>query len=120
VSRVSLPFDKAHDPVQLAAQLRAANLDATVSDEGSNRFWVNVSADDAAAVAAVVDAHNSSPRYEVPTGDIDGENDTFSFSAPPILVFRNGTMERALGTIDGSNFVFDSAPDEGDVIEGLL
>jgi len=57
MGRTRIAFDKAHDPTQLAAELRAQGLDAYVADEGSNRFWVNVNDSDAVAVAAVVADH---------------------------------------------------------------
>jgi hypothetical protein len=62
----------------------------------------------------------SEGAYEVPAGEVDGVNDTFTFSAPPKLVFRNGVMEMRKGTVEGNDFVFDAAPVEGDDIEGLI
>lgn len=57
---------------------------------------------------------------ETPTGDVDGVNDTFTFTGPPLSVFRNGVMERRLGSVVGNTFVFDSPPDADDDIEGLV
>lgn len=60
---------------------------------------------------------------ETPTGAINGVNATFTFTAPPIIVFRNGVMETRLGTIVGSTFVFDIPPtagDDPDQIEGVV
>lgn len=58
--------------------------------------------------------------FETPTGDVDGLNDEFVFTAPPILVFRNGVMEIRLGTVAGNTFTFDTPPETGDDIEGLV
>lgn len=63
---------------------------------------------------------SGSIALETPTGDVDGDNDTFTFSGPPVLVFRNGVMEKRLGTVDGNDFVFDTAPETGDDIEGVV
>lgn len=57
---------------------------------------------------------------ETPTGDVNGVNDTFTFTGPPLSVFRNGVMERRLGSVVGDTFVFDSPPDADDDIEGLV
>lgn len=61
-----------------------------------------------------------SSSLETPTGDADGENNEFTFTSPPILVFRNGVMESRLGLVDGNVFTFDTPPEEGDDIEGLV
>lgn len=61
-----------------------------------------------------------SVALETPTGDVDGVNDEFVFSAPPIVVFRNGVNETRLGTIAANTFTFDTPPDIGDDIEGLV
>jgi hypothetical protein len=58
--------------------------------------------------------------YEIPTGTVNGINAAFVFSAPPILVFRNGVMETRLGSVSTNTFTFDTPPDEGDDIEGLV
>jgi len=59
MGRKSIPFDRAHNATQLAAELRAAGLDAPqVSNEGSNRFWVNYSdSDDVDTINQVVADH---------------------------------------------------------------
>lgn len=61
-----------------------------------------------------------SVTLETPTGDVDGVNDEFVFSAPPIAVYRNGVMESRLGTVSTNTFTFDIPPDTGDDIEGLV
>jgi hypothetical protein len=59
--------------------------------------------------------------YEVATeSPATGSNDTFTFSGPPVLVFRNGLMENRLGSVVGNTFVFDSAPNADDDVEGLV
>ena len=58
--------------------------------------------------------------YEIPSGAVDGMNDTFAFTAPPILVFRNGVMELRLGSVSTNDFIFDTPPMIGDNIEGLI
>lgn len=58
--------------------------------------------------------------YEIPTGAINGSNAAFTFTAPPKLIFRNGVMERRLGSISGNVFTFDTAPEADDNIEGLI
>ena len=55
-----------------------------------------------------------------PTGAVNGSNQVFTFSAPPIAVFRNGVQETRLGSIAGNVFTFDTAPETGDDIEGLV
>lgn len=57
---------------------------------------------------------------EVPAGAVNGSNADFVFSVSPILVFRNGVMESRRGTINGNTFTFDSPPETGDEIEGLV
>lgn len=57
---------------------------------------------------------------ETPTGDVDGVNDEFTFTAPPISIYRNGVMERRLGTTLGNVFTFNTPPDLGDDIEGMV
>lgn len=57
---------------------------------------------------------------ETPTGAVNGVNATFTFTGPPLSVFRNGVMERRLGSVVGDTFVFDSPPDADDDIEGLV
>jgi len=61
-----------------------------------------------------------SGSYEVPVGAVNGINAAFTFSLPPVLIFRNGVMERRLGTIVGNVFTFDTPPDIDDNIEGLI
>lgn len=58
--------------------------------------------------------------YEIPTGSVDGSNAAFVFTAPPILVFRNGVMEKRLGSISTNTFTFDAPPESGDDVEGLV
>lgn len=68
-------------------------------------------------------SEGGSVTLETPTGDVDGVNDEFVFSAPPIVVFRNGVNETRLGSIVGSVFTFNippSAENGGDDIEGLV
>lgn len=50
----------------------------------------------------------------------DGMDDEFTFTGTPVMVFRNGVNETRLGTIAGSTFTFDSAPDADDDVEGLI
>lgn len=57
---------------------------------------------------------------ETPTGVVDGVNATFTFTAPPTTVYRNGVMETRLGAVVGNTFVFDIPPDTGDSIEGVV
>lgn len=57
---------------------------------------------------------------ETPDGVRNGVNRDFEFSGPPIAVYRNGVMERRLGTILGNVFTFNLPPDLGDDIEGLV
>lgn len=57
---------------------------------------------------------------ETPTGDVDGVNDEFVFTAAPIIVFRNGVNETRLGTISTNTFTFGIPPQEGDDIEGII
>lgn len=65
-SRVLHAFDKAHNPTQLAAEMRAAGLDAYVSDQQPHRFWVNAAnTASLAAIQAVVDAHEPTLSTEV-------------------------------------------------------
>ncbi len=59
--------------------------------------------------------------YEVAAeSPASGSNDTFTFTGPPKLVFRNGVMETGAGSIVGSTFVFDVAPTADDDVEGLV
>lgn len=55
---------------------------------------------------------------ETPVGAINGSNAAFTFTAPPLLIFRNGVNETRLGSIAGNVFTFDIAPNIGDEIEG--
>lgn len=57
---------------------------------------------------------------ETPTGLINGVNDTYTFTHEPAVVYRNGTDETDLGTIDGNTFVFDTPPSVADVITGRV
>lgn len=50
----------------------------------------------------------------------DGNDTAFTFTGTPIVVFRNGVQETRLGTIAGSTFTFDSAPNADDDIEALI
>lgn len=61
-----------------------------------------------------------SVALETPTGAVNGTNDDFVFTAPPIVVFRNGVNETRLGTIATNTFTFDTPPETGDDIEGLV
>ena len=61
-----------------------------------------------------------SVTYETPTGTVNGVNDDFVFTGPPIAVFRNGVNETRLGSISTNTFTFDTAPETGDDIEGLV
>jgi hypothetical protein len=61
-----------------------------------------------------------SPALETPTGAVNGNNAAFVFTAPPVLVFRNGVMEFRLGSVSINTFTFDTAPESGDDIEGLV
>lgn len=61
-----------------------------------------------------------SAALETPTGTVNGVNDTFTFTAPPISVYRNGVMETRLGSVVGNTFVFNTPPVQGDDIEGLV
>lgn len=65
-------------------------------------------------------ASGNSVSLETPTGAVNGVNDDFVFTAPPIVVFRNGVNETRLGTIATNTFTFDTAPETGDDIEGLV
>ena len=62
----------------------------------------------------------ASVAMETPTGDVDGMNTDFVFTAPPIQVFRNGVMELRLGTVSTNTFTFDTPPEVGDDVEGLV
>jgi hypothetical protein len=61
----------------------------------------------------------SGGTLETPAGAVDGVNDTYTFTGPPTLIFRNGVMENDLGSIVGSTFVYDSAPATG-TMRGLV
>lgn len=85
---------------------------------------VDIGTDDAKFVTPKAIADSSLgggiPTFETATGDRDGVNDEFTFTAPPLLIYRNGVMERRLGTILGNVFTFNLPPDLGDDIEGLV
>ena len=73
MARVSIAFDQEHNPTQLAAELRAAGLDASVSDQQTNRFWVNVDgAYDLDTINQVVADHVPSITGNL-TGDVTGD-----------------------------------------------
>lgn len=57
---------------------------------------------------------------ETPAETPDDVEDTFTFSAAPKMIFRNGVMEYRLGTVAGVTFVFDTPPQTGDDIEGYV
>lgn len=59
---------------------------------------------------------------ETPTGDADGVNDEFVFSAPPVAVFKNGILmdEGDDFTLAGSTVTFLIVPENGDKIRGLV
>lgn len=63
---------------------------------------------------------SSGGTREVPSGAINGSNAVFMFTAPPILIYRNGLNETRLGVISGNTFTFDVAPRTDDDIEGLI
>lgn len=58
--------------------------------------------------------------FETPAGAVDGVNVTFTFTAPPIIVYRNGVMETGLGSVVGNTFVFNTPPVAGGLIEGYV
>jgi hypothetical protein len=105
MARQSLAYDQAHNPTQLAAELRAAGIDAQVSDEGNNRFWINAPATvTAAAIAAVVAAHVPETGSAVAT-DIEADSivtGTFEFS--------NGLQIVSLSTAITANSTVTTAP----------
>jgi hypothetical protein len=105
MARQSLAYDQAHNPTQLANELRAAGLDCQISDEHSNRFWINAPATtDAAAIAAVVAAH-------VPE---TGSNNATALDADSLVVgtfeFSNGLKIVALSTAITANVTTTTAP----------
>ena len=93
----------------------------TLTDDGDGN--VSLSLPGTLTVDGDLSVSGESPgslSLETPTGDVDGVNDEFVFSGPPIAVFRNGVQETRLGSVAGSTFTFDTAPQEGDDIEGLV
>ena len=65
-------------------------------------------------------AVGGSVSLETPTGVVNGSNDEFVFTAPPIIVFRNGVNESRLGSVTGNTFTFNLPPEVGDDIEGIV
>lgn len=68
----------------------------------------------------VVDGAGGGGTYEASSTVPNGARVAFTFTAPPVMVFRNGVMETRLGSIAGNVFTFDSAPETGDDVEGLV
>lgn len=105
MARQLLAFDRAHEPSQLAAELRAAGIDAWVSDKETNRFWINAPGDaDQAAIAAVVAAH-------VPTlsGNLTG-NTTGDPVVTNKVTLPNGQTISGLTTAIAANSTLTSEP----------
>ena len=71
-------------------------------------------------IEAIGEGGGGGGTYEEPTGTVNGINAAFTFTAPPILVFRNGVMEKRLGSVVGNVFTFVTPPETGDDIEGLV
>ncbi len=107
MSRQSIAFDKEHNPSQLAAELRAAGLDAYVSDKETNRFWVNAPADaDVDAISTVVADHVPNIAGNL-TGDVTG-NVTGNLTNDITLL--NGLKIVGLTTAVTANVTTTSAP----------
>jgi hypothetical protein len=122
-----MPFarQRVHEYVATAAEwthaneILATNEKAIESDTGREKLGDGVThysdldyISSGAAGGGSYEAATESPAT--------GSNDTFTFTAPPTLVFRNTVMERSLGSVVGNTFVFDVAPNLNDVIEGLV
>lgn len=110
MARKSLAYDQAHNPTQLANELRAAGLDAQVSDRETNRFWINAAAEaDEAAIAAVVAAHVPSLTGNL-TGDVTGD-----VSGDPVVATKitlpNGQTISGLTTAITANSTLTDEPD---------
>lgn len=43
-------------------------------------------------------------QLETPAGSVNGSNAVFTFTSPPIVVYRNGVNETRLGSISGNSF----------------
>lgn len=109
MARVNLEFNKQHNPTQLAAELRAAGLDAQVADEHNNRFWINADASaSTAAIQAVVDAHVPSLTGDL-TGDVTGD-----VTGDPVVATKitlpNGQTISGLTTAITANSTLTSEP----------
>jgi hypothetical protein len=105
MARQSLAYDQAHNPTQLSAELRAAGIDAQVSDEGVNRFWVNAASDvDPDDIAAVIADHVPETGSAV-ASDVAADSivtGTFEFS--------NGLKIVSLSTAITANSTTTTAP----------
>src|SRR4051812_8519514 len=102
MGRQSIAFDQAHNPTQLADELRAAGLDAQVSDKETNKFWINAPAEtSAAAIAAVVAAHVPTLTGNV-TGNVTG-NTTGDPTVSTKITLPNGQTISGLTTAITAN-----------------
>lgn len=102
----------------------STSVASIVSDTAYNATSWNGVTDVAPSKNAVRDMREAitggSVALETPTGDVDGVNDEFVFTAPPIVVFMNGVNETRNGTIAVNTFTFDAPPLTGASIEGLV
>jgi hypothetical protein len=69
----------------------------------------------------ILDAIGRQVLFEVPTGDVDGINDEFTFTAPPIFVTYQGIIQDITTdyTLVGSTVTFVVPPVSGSV-RGLV
>jgi hypothetical protein len=97
---------------EMPRYLKVLDTDVAGRVGNAKAEWTEINALDLGGVTSL--------SLETPNGEVDGENVAFTFTGPPILVFRNGVMERRLGSIATNVFTFNTPPEMGDNIEGLV
>ncbi len=112
---------------EFANDYLAANERGTESDTGLSKIgpghWNSLEYTDPVAEGSSEEEGGGGGTWEVPTGDIDGENDTFTCTGPPVAFFKNGIEQHEFGSVVGSTFVYSDAeqiPDDGDYLGAIV
>lgn len=90
---------------------------ARVSDTKAEWREVDVLIDERIPVATSI-------ALETPSGTVNGTNDDFVFTSAPKAVFLNGILQDAGAgedyTLSGATVTFNTPPESGDKVRGLV
>lgn len=106
--------------VSLVLPVKASGADVDTGTDDAKFVTAKALEDSDYIKEADLPPGGGSVTLETPTPLPDDVEDTFTGSAPPKMVFRNGVMELRLGSVVGSTFVFDTPPATGDDIEFVV